>query len=198
MPKRNLTDRALKALKPTKVGTHTDVWDTVVSAFGVRVSDSDRRTFVLMARFPGSRNPVRRAIGVYGEISLADARAKAVHWKEQIGKGIDPAVAEEETRQAALRRRENTFSIVVQEYLRQHVIGINPNKPRQRNGREVERAGRLRKHLERFSPVQRQNERARLLQPIAAVVSKGQPLDASRINAAAASVSERLSELQVP
>jgi Arm DNA-binding domain len=125
MPKRNLTDRTLKALKRAEIGKHADAWDATVSGFGVRVSDTGRRTFVLMARYPGSRNPTRRAIGVYDEISLADARAKAVRWKDQIGKGIDPAVAEEEARQAVLRRRATTFAAVVRDYLRQQVIGIN-------------------------------------------------------------------------
>lgn len=140
MPRRNLTDRTLKALKAPKIGGPLDVWDATVSGFGVRVSASGRRTFVLVARYSGSDNPTRRAVGVYDEISLADARAKAVRWKDQISKGIDPAIAEEEARQAALRRRETTFRGVVQEYLRQRVIGVDPDKPRQRNGPEVERA----------------------------------------------------------
>jgi integrase len=139
MPKRNLTDRTLRALKPAAPGKTVDVWDSTVAGFGARVSDSGRRTFVLMARYSDSGNPTRRAIGVYDEISLADARAKAVEWKKLIGKGIDPAVAEEEARQAALRRREITFAAVVRDYFRQQVIGINPDKPRQRNGKEVER-----------------------------------------------------------
>lgn len=139
MSKRNLTDRTLKALRATKPGTHADTWDTTVSGFGVRVSETGRRTFILMARYPGSRNPTRRAIGVYGEMSLADARAKAIRWRDQIRKGIDPAVAEEEARLAALRRQENSFAAVVGHYLRQHVIGPDSDKPKQRNGREVER-----------------------------------------------------------
>jgi hypothetical protein len=55
--KRNLTDRTLKSLKPTKAGTHADVWDSSFPGFGVRVSDTGRRTFVLTARYPGSKNP---------------------------------------------------------------------------------------------------------------------------------------------
>jgi integrase len=137
--KRNLTDRTMKALKATASGKLEDTWDTIVAGFGVRVSDSGRRTFVLMARYPGSRNPVRRRLGIYGEITLADARAKAVRWKEQIAAGIDPAEAEEAIRRAALRRRANTFGAAVEDYLRLHVIGPNPKKLKQRNGREVRR-----------------------------------------------------------
>ena len=139
MTKRNLTDRTLKALKKAAPGKLNDMWDTTVSGFGVRVSDKGRRTFVLMARYPSGRNPTRRAIGVYGEITLAAARAKAIRWKEQIAAGIDPADAEEEDRRAALQRRENTFGAAVDDYLRLHVIGTNPNKIKQRNGRELRR-----------------------------------------------------------
>jgi integrase len=139
MAKRNLTDRTLKALKAAAPGRLIDTWDSTVAGFGIRVSDSGRRTFVLMARYPGSRNPTRRAIGVYGEITLADARAKAVRWKEQIVAGVDPAEAEEAARRAALRRRANTFGAAVEDYLRLHVIGTNPAKLKQRNGHEVRR-----------------------------------------------------------
>ena len=55
MSKRNLKDRAIKALKPAKPGTLYDVMDAVVPGFGVRVSEFGRRTFILIARFPGSK-----------------------------------------------------------------------------------------------------------------------------------------------
>lgn len=140
MTKRNLTDRTVKALKADKPGQLSDIWDKTVSGFGVRVSgESGRKTFILMARYPGGRNPTRRAIGVYSEISLADARAKAKRWKEQIAAGIDPAEAEEAERQAKLQRRANTLAAAVEEYLRLHVIGPDPSKIKQRNGREVRR-----------------------------------------------------------
>ena len=91
MAKRNLTDRTLKALKPAAAGKLYDVMDSVVPGFGVRVSDSGRRTFMLVARYPGSSNPARRAIGVYGAITLADARQKAQDWLKLIEAGKDPA-----------------------------------------------------------------------------------------------------------
>jgi len=87
MAKRNLTDRTLKALKPAAAGKLYDVMDTVVPGFGVRVSDSGRRTFMLVARYPGSSNPARRSIGAYGAITLADARQTAQDWLKLIKAG---------------------------------------------------------------------------------------------------------------
>ena len=69
MPKR-LTDRTLQALKPAKAGKRYDVMDTDVRGFGVRVTDKGQRTFILIARYPGSTNPTRRALGEYPTLSL--------------------------------------------------------------------------------------------------------------------------------
>jgi integrase len=92
-----------------------------------------------MARFPGSKNPTRRALGAYGELSLEQARAKARTWLELIRKGIDPADDEEERRRAAIQLRANTFALVAEEYLRLHVVGTDPERPRQRRALEVAR-----------------------------------------------------------
>ena len=143
MGKKNLTDRKVKSLKPdAKLGDklgHYDTWDAVVPGLGVRTSSTGRRTFVLMARYPGSRDPARRKLGVYGELTLEHAREKARDWLELIRKGIDPAIAEQEKRQAALRLQANTFSAVAEDYLRLEVIGPDPEKPRQRRGSMVAR-----------------------------------------------------------
>ena len=143
MPKRNLTDRTVKSLKrDTKLADklgHYDVWDAVVPGLGVRTSATGRRTFVLMARYPGSRNPTRRALGVYGELTLEQAREKARSWLYMLRKGIDPAAAEEERRQVAQRLKANTFAAVAEDYLRLQVVGPDPEKPRQREAARVER-----------------------------------------------------------
>ena len=90
MAKRNLTDRTLKALKAAKPGRRHEVWDGVVPGFGVRVTDKGRRTFILVARFSDSKHPTRRAIGVYGAITLEKARIKAREWLELVRGGTDP------------------------------------------------------------------------------------------------------------
>jgi integrase len=129
--KKNLTDRTLKGLKPSD--KHFDTWDRNVRGLGVLTSPAGRKTFVLMTRYPGSQNPTRRALGTYGELTLEQARTKARDWLQLISQGKDPAVAEEEKRQAELRRQSNTFASVLDDYLRLHVVG------RQRKGDEVAR-----------------------------------------------------------
>ena len=139
--RKNFTDRTLNALKPAPKGKTADYWDVGFPSFGVRVSDTGRKTFVLATRFPG-KSGGRRALGVYGPngpLTLAGAREKARGWLELIKQGIDPAIAEEERRQAALRLQANTFAAVAEDYLRLQVIGPDPEHPRQRKAKEVER-----------------------------------------------------------
>jgi integrase len=139
--RRNLTDRKVKSLKRNpkledKLG-HYDTWDATTPGFGIRTSKTGRRTFVLTTRYPGSRNPTRRALGTYGELTLEQARAKACKWLELIRQGLDPAAVEEQARQAALRLQANTFTAVAEDYLRLQVIGPDPAHPRQRKAKQV-------------------------------------------------------------
>jgi integrase len=115
--KRSLTDRTLKSLKSASAGKHEDVMDTALAGFGVRVSDTGRRTFILLTRYPGSNNPTRRALGEYGAITLAEAREKATEWKKLIQRGIDPAVEEERQRRAEERKQENSVAAVAEQFI---------------------------------------------------------------------------------
>ena len=130
MARKVLTDRTLKSLKPA--ASHYDVWDATVPGLGVRVSQTGRKTFVLMARIRRGSHPTRRALGVYGAITLADARTKAQEWLKLIGQGIDPIIEEERRRTAELRRQENTFAAVAEDFIKEKVAT-------ERKGREVAR-----------------------------------------------------------
>lgn len=138
-PKRTLNDRGLKALKPAPTGETYDVADAVVPGFRVRVSETGRKTFVLLGRFPGSRNPTRRSLGLYGALTLEQARNKARDWLELVRKGVDPGAEAERLRIAEQRKRGNTFAAVVEDYIRFSVIGPDPSHPRQRRGARVAR-----------------------------------------------------------
>jgi integrase len=116
--KRNLTDRTLKSLRPAKPDRSYDAWDLRFPGFGVRVSDTGRLTFVLMTRYPGSTNPTRRALGHYPALSLAAAKAKAGTWVDLIAKGIDPVIEAERQKRAEMRRQENSFAAVAEDFIR--------------------------------------------------------------------------------
>lgn len=132
MAKKNLTDRTLKALKPAEAGKRYDVMDTVVPGFGVRVTETGQRTFILIARYPGKDSPARRSLGPYGSLTLEKARAKAREWHELIRQGIDPKLLEEQQRVSEQQRRDNSFGAVAEDFIRLAL-------PKQRKGAVVER-----------------------------------------------------------
>jgi integrase len=117
MSKQNLTDRTLKALKPAKEGERYEIMDKLMPGLGIRVTDKGTRTFMLVARYPGSTNPTRRALGEYGALTLEQARDKARDWHAMIRKGCDPAAVEEAERRARLREQENTFAAAAEQFI---------------------------------------------------------------------------------
>jgi integrase len=119
--KLKLTDRNLKALRPAPDGKPYDVRDGLVPGLRIRVMGTGALSFVLLARFPGSPHPTRKALGSYGKLTLEQARAKAREWFALIAKGIDPAAEDERKRQAALRQQENSFAAVAEQFLKRHV-----------------------------------------------------------------------------
>jgi integrase len=108
-----LTDRGLRSMTE-------DTTDTVVPGLGVRVSaETGRKTFVLTARFGGSKHPARRTIGVYGDITLEQARETARHWRALIRQGKDPAGEAKREREAKIRERAITFGAVFEDWKRE-------------------------------------------------------------------------------
>jgi integrase len=131
-----LTDRAIKAMR--KAAKAYDVHDAVVPGLGLRVLPSGVKSFVLVARYPGSSNPTRRSLGQYGELTLEAARNKARQWLELIARGIDPAAQVEEERRKRERARRTTFGAVVEDYIRIEVYGPGGEKrPRQRGAAKI-------------------------------------------------------------
>jgi integrase len=109
LSKRPLTDRGIAALKPAK-GAYALAWDALVPGLAVRVTNTGAKTFVLVSRFPNSRNPTARALGKVGALTLADARDKAREWYKLIAVGIDPA--------DATKNGDGTFRAICEDYLR--------------------------------------------------------------------------------
>jgi integrase len=130
--KRDLTDRALKALKPAPKGTRLKVWDAQVAGFGARVTDGGHVSFILLARYPGATWAAPRAIGDFPTMGLSEAREIARQWKREIAQGIDPrdrAEAAQKAAEAAKRAEEmkakNTFEAAWREYVEERRVDRN-------------------------------------------------------------------------
>ena len=111
---RRLTDRTLQALK--KKAKRYEVSD-LRSARAGRARQHQRHQDVRPDRaLSGSRHPVRRTLGEYDLMSLAEARDEARRWRKLLKQGTDPAVERERQRDAEARRRADTFEAVAEAY----------------------------------------------------------------------------------
>lgn len=178
MAKRTLSDRALKALKAAKAGKRYDIADSVVPGLAIRVTDTGQKTFVLVARYPGSKNPTRRALGDYGALTLEKARTKARQWLELLHRGTDPREEEEKKKAAEQRQRKNTFAAVAEDFVRDKLAT-------ERRGKDAERHIR-REFLPRWGrlPVAQITE-SHVREVVRAAKDRGSPYEAHAILATA-------------
>lgn len=121
MPRAKLTELSVSRLKPPKSG-RLEVWDTILPAFGLRLTATGGRSWVVALRKPGAKHPVRHKIGISPVMSLAAARAKA---RELLA---DPTAL-----LAKEPARSTTVESVAEEFITRHIA---PNR-RERSGREA-------------------------------------------------------------
>ncbi|MFC6335526.1 tyrosine-type recombinase/integrase [Pseudomonas sp. CCM 7891] len=103
-----LSDRQLKAVKATGK-------DFVLSdgdGLQLRVRASGSMMWNFNYREPLTRSRINMALGPYPDLSLANARKKAVEARELLALGIDPKAQRDEVRQAKLAETEHTFEKV--------------------------------------------------------------------------------------
>jgi integrase len=116
------TDRKLQSLKPKDY--RFEEFDSEVPGLGLRVTEKGTKTFFLLARFPGYKNPARRAVGIYSphlDGCLASARRKAAEWKAKVATGIDPGLEEKASKRANLVAAKNSFEFVAEEFIKRAV-----------------------------------------------------------------------------
>jgi integrase len=146
MIRKELTDKYIKGLK-LDPGKRYQVHDVIVPPLAVRVTENGVKSFILVKRYPGSKQPARRVLGQVGVLGLADAREMAREWLLQIKKGSDPRkiaraarAAEEEKRRQEEAAAKSLFGEVGEIFLAAHVYGR-----KLRQARPVER--RIRNEL---------------------------------------------------
>ena len=104
-----LTKRAIDVLEPPGSG-QAFLWDTELRGFGVRVTPSGTKTFVLQYRTVADRSR-RIVLGRYGVLTVEQARNDAREKLVAITKGEDPAIV------SAASRRAKTVTEVCDWYL---------------------------------------------------------------------------------
>lgn len=116
-----LTKRIADAA-PAKAKRYT-LWDTQLPGFGLRVSGSGKKTFMLRYR-PRSRPDIKRyvTLGRYGVITVEEARTEAKRILGQVAGGKDPA------RDAKRVRPDLTVATVAAAFLEKHArVKLKPN-----------------------------------------------------------------------
>jgi integrase len=123
-----LTDRSVASLKPKR--HRYEVWDAARSAFGVRVGQSGKKSFVFTYHWEG--RPRRLTLGQYPKMKLADAGVALSEARRQLEHGADPGASEVEKRRQ--QRATLTVRELGEEYLEKHC------KPNKRSWQADERA----------------------------------------------------------
>lgn len=130
--KKDFSDRMLRALKPAEPGKRYVHWDAAVPGLGIRVTDkvlADRiGSFVLVIRFPGSKNPAPRTIGDYPATPLTDARNTARQWREDVRRGVDPAMKAAQERRAREEQAADTFEALLARYAERKLSKLRTGK----------------------------------------------------------------------
>ena len=93
MPRTNLTDARIIALKPRK--TAYDIRDAKLKGFGVRVQPSGRKRFFVHCQHRGER--VWKILGDAGAVSVKEARSRAAGTLASIRRGEPVPLLSDET-----------------------------------------------------------------------------------------------------
>ena len=97
MAKIKLTKTAVEAAQPQ--AQDIELRDTVVPGFLCKITPAGRRVFMLQYRTNAgqSRKP---SLGLYGELTVEQARSLAQEWLAQVRRGGDPAADKAAARKA--------------------------------------------------------------------------------------------------
>jgi integrase len=112
----NLTAPMVESLKGPKNGKPREIfWDKKLPGFGLRVSDSGHRSWLVAYRRGGRKGRLEwYKVGTYPPLSLAEARDKAKDALAAVQKGDNPAEEKREARDA------DTFAVLAARYLAEH------------------------------------------------------------------------------
>src|SRR5579862_8425632 len=113
------TKRAVEAIAPPTT-RELVVWDSELKGFGLRISVTGRRTYILQTRATDGRQ-IKIKIGVHGAVTADQARTIAVRELGKIAGGENPAVQRQSARSAERKRlAAPTLRDLAEEYIQSH------------------------------------------------------------------------------
>jgi integrase len=118
MPKARLTSAAVDRFAIPSTG-QVEYYDTLLPAFGVRVSYSGTKAWFVMGRV--DRKLTRFTLGRYPATSLAEARERAREIISHVRAGRDPRQLKRDERRLLEKERLATFDAVGAEFIALHV-----------------------------------------------------------------------------
>jgi hypothetical protein len=127
MPK--LTDRFLASFKPAPGKKDRLAFDTECRGLGVRVTTADTRTFIVQWTDPATAQKRREPLGVWGSITVDQAREAARVRLGDVAKGIDPRTVRIAARKKAESDRAETrltLESLVDDWAKLHLASRRP------------------------------------------------------------------------
>ncbi len=163
-----MTDAGVRNLK--RKAQRFEVWEDGKTGFGLRVSPTGRKVFQFM--YWRDAKARRMTLGVYGQVSLAEARVKFAEAKKALEHGGDPAAKVVQQRRAD--RAAETVTELAEDYLRKWA------RPRKRSAAEDERI--LRKDvIPRWGKRKAKDiVRREVIAMLDEIVARGSPIAANR------------------
>jgi integrase len=114
MPKTKFTNRSVKSIECPPPIKQIDHWDATIERFGLRVSWTGKKTWVIFYRH--NHRARRMTLGAYPAMSLADARERARKALNAVDDGRDPALERADAANA------KTFADLCKDYMERHAI----------------------------------------------------------------------------
>ncbi len=127
MPK--LTDRFLASLKPDEGKKDRLVFDTECRGLGVRATAAGTKTFLVQWTDPATLTKRREPLGVWGSITIDQAREAARARLGDVAKGIDPRavrLAQREAAEQAKAEARLTLDALVDDWNTLHLASRRP------------------------------------------------------------------------
>ena len=124
-----LTDRFLGAIKVADGKKDRLVFDSACPGLGVRVTAKGTRTFLAQWTDSATKRKIREPVGVWGNITIEQAREAVRARLGAVAKGIDPRAERLRRREEADRERAEaalTFEALIEEWKALHLSHRRP------------------------------------------------------------------------